>query len=393
MKPVDLIIEGGKKGNEREESLLEGRLTVRTPYGVHALNRLSIEGAGGVPSQYTLSVCLPNALPLLALGRLDPARRLTFYHYDLFYTRQADEAAASNKIQNYQSVYESDLPAFDPAPDLILMALGTSGETELVHELIQQSYTRLAVGGKLVVSIDNPKDRWLRKQIESFFGGVTLQRKEEDGLVYLAKKKKSREIDANSKTDLSRFLRETIVEFAGLRLAFYTRPGVFCSDKLDEGSRALLETIGTPSPEDFALDLGCGWGAMSVILAKRFGVKRFTLIDSNARALELARQNWRRIVPDAAVSFRLESRAESILSPTSDESGQYDLVVTNPPYGTQYLASELFIQAAHKALRRGGRLALVTKDTQRLLRTVQKQFGGGERIERRGYSILTATRR
>ena len=62
-------------------------------------------------------------------------------------------------------------------------------------------------------------------------------------------------------------LRQIHVEVAGVTADFTTDAGVFSRDGLDTGTRVLLEAL--PALHGRVLDLGCGWGAVGVVLGKR----------------------------------------------------------------------------------------------------------------------------
>lgn len=75
-----------------------------------------------------------------------------------------------------------------------------------------------------------------------------------------------------------------------LHLRLATDRGVFSADRVDPGTRILLETV-PPPPDGDLLDLGCGYGPIALTAAKRIqGVVAWGL-DVNERALELGRRN------------------------------------------------------------------------------------------------------
>ncbi|MGH3321622.1 MAG: class I SAM-dependent methyltransferase [Streptosporangiaceae bacterium] len=74
-----------------------------------------------------------------------------------------------------------------------------------------------------------------------------------------------------------------------LRLA--TDSGVFSADRVDPGTRVLLETVPSPPPEGDLLDLGCGYGPIALTMAARTPHARVWAVDVNERALELCARN------------------------------------------------------------------------------------------------------
>jgi 16S rRNA (guanine1207-N2)-methyltransferase len=77
-----------------------------------------------------------------------------------------------------------------------------------------------------------------------------------------------------------------------LELDLLTDRGVFAYGQIDRGTQVLLRTAPVPIGGDL-LDLGCGYGAVAVTLAKRCPSCRIWAIDINERALALCAENAR----------------------------------------------------------------------------------------------------
>jgi len=75
-----------------------------------------------------------------------------------------------------------------------------------------------------------------------------------------------------------------------LRLELRTDRGVFAHGRIDRGTELLLLTIPTP-PSGNLLDLGCGYGPISITLAIRAPGSQVWAVDVNRRALDLTRLN------------------------------------------------------------------------------------------------------
>lgn len=72
----------------------------------------------------------------------------------------------------------------------------------------------------------------------------------------------------------------------------HSAAGVFSKDRLDTGTRLLLETVlDLSSPQTSVLDLGCGIGTVGVVLS-RFWPCQILGIDVNERAVSLANENY-----------------------------------------------------------------------------------------------------
>lgn len=111
---------------------------------------------------------------------------------------------------------------------------------------------------------------------------------------------------------------------SGRTLSFKTRPGLFSFEAVDVGTQILLDTIAHSFPDLVGrkvLDVGCGYGVVGCTLAARGA--QVTMVDSDARAVKLARANL------AANGLAGETIVEnaSVRLP----EGPFDLVIYNPP--------------------------------------------------------------
>jgi 16S rRNA G1207 methylase RsmC len=76
-----------------------------------------------------------------------------------------------------------------------------------------------------------------------------------------------------------------------LALELQADRGVFGSRGIDLGTLALLKEAPLPPTEGDLLDLGCGYGPIAVVLARRSPGARVWAVDVNERAIQLARAN------------------------------------------------------------------------------------------------------
>ncbi len=124
-------------------------------------------------------------------------------------------------------------------------------------------------------------------------------------------------------TNLRSELRSIIYENKGHVFTFFSDLGVFSKDKIDYGSRLLVDTILEKEEHipKTLLDVGCGYGFLGIVLAKVFD-SEVTLVDVNKRAVHLSERN---IKQNKVKGKALESNIyESV-------EGTFDLIVTNPP--------------------------------------------------------------
>ncbi|WP_113702814.1 class I SAM-dependent methyltransferase [Nonomuraea lactucae] len=76
-----------------------------------------------------------------------------------------------------------------------------------------------------------------------------------------------------------------------LHLRLETDSGVFSPERVDLGTRILLETVPPPPREGDLLDLGCGYGPIALTMASRAPEAVVWAADVNRRAIELTERN------------------------------------------------------------------------------------------------------
>lgn len=86
-------------------------------------------------------------------------------------------------------------------------------------------------------------------------------------------------------------LRSIHVTLAGRELDVTTAGGVFSPDRLDAGTAVLLSNMPPLPPGGNFLDLGCGWGPISIAMALASPHATIWAVDVNERALDLVRRN------------------------------------------------------------------------------------------------------
>jgi 16S rRNA (guanine1207-N2)-methyltransferase len=138
-------------------------------------------------------------------------------------------------------------------------------------------------------------------------------------------------------------------------LLFETDSGVFSRTGLDKGTQALLNAL----PEKIVgrvLDMGCGYGALGVSLAKANPGCTLTMADINERAVGLAAEN--------AKTNGVE--AETLVSDgfAALEGRTFDLIALNPPIRAgKRVVYGLFAGGA-AAVAPGGAMAVVIRKQQ-----------------------------
>lgn len=124
-------------------------------------------------------------------------------------------------------------------------------------------------------------------------------------------------------TRLKSELRTIKYNYGDFNLSFNSDNGLFSKNKLDYGSRLLVETIINKIDKRnlHILDVGCGYGFIGISLAKILE-SDVTMCDVNRRALHLTDMN---IKLNQVSCQTIESNMYENIT------GKFDLIVTNPP--------------------------------------------------------------
>lgn len=85
--------------------------------------------------------------------------------------------------------------------------------------------------------------------------------------------------------------RQIRVRLDGRDLTLTTARGVYSPERLDPGTAVLLDGAPDPAATGELLDIGCGWGPISITLALRSPGARVWGVDVNRRSLQLAALN------------------------------------------------------------------------------------------------------
>lgn len=180
------------------------------------------------------------------------------------------------------------------------------------------------------------------------------------------------------------------VELRGATYEVRSRPGVFAWDRLDPGTRALIDTLEV-SPTDRVMDLGCGNGLVGVAAARMAPDGRVTMVDADIVAVESARRT---------VAANGVGHCEVLLADGASglDSDAFDVVAVNPPFhldrNNDYRTAERFIEEAHRVLRPGGRLFLVANRFLAYEEPIQRAFGAcAVAHEDSAYRVFRAERR
>ncbi len=192
-------------------------------------------------------------------------------------------------------------------------------------------------------------------------------------------------MNAGASPDPVRLLVEADREYS---IVNYTN--VFSRDRLDSGSRLLIENMPVSTRYQRIVDLGCGNGLLGLIAASLNPQASVLFSDESYLAVACAQENFN---TGFAVDRVADFKVTDCLQGTADESA--DLVLNNPPFHQQNtvgdaIAWKMFIEA-RRVLKLQGELWVVGNRHLAYHAKLKKLFGACERIaSNRKFVVLKA---
>ncbi|MEU0571236.1 methyltransferase [Nonomuraea sp. NPDC005983] len=172
-----------------------------------------------------------------------------------------------------------------------------------------------------------------------------------------------------------------------LHLRLETDRGVFSPDRVDLGTRVLLETVPPPPQEGDLLDLGCGYGPIALTMASRAPEATVWAVDVNRRSLELTERNAR-----AAHLYKVRSVHADEMPPDVT----FDAIWSNPAIRIGKAALHEMLTRWLSRLAPGGAAYLVVQKhlgSDSLQRWLGEQgWQASREASRAAYRILKVTR-
>ena len=150
---------------------------------------------------------------------------------------------------------------------------------------------------------------------------------------------------------------------------FETAPGLFSPKGLDAGTRVMLEHV-----------------TFGYYAAKQIGADKVTLLDINPSAVSLASKNAQINHLDGLRIWQSDGLS------ALDDTG-YTLILSNPPYNSNFSTAKHFIEKGFNRLQIGGRMFMVTKRKTWYQNKLAAIFGGVTIHEENGYYLFIAEKR
>ena len=171
----------------------------------------------------------------------------------------------------------------------------------------------------------------------------------------------------------------------GIDLVLNTNEEVFSPTAVDKGTRAMLSFVEFKE-NDKVLDLGCGCGVVGILAAKQIGADNVVMCDVSENAVQLSKQNAA-ANGVAGVTIRRSDGLKEI------SEKDFTLILSNPPYHTDFAVAKGFIEDGFKKLAIGGKMVMVTKRLDWYRNKLSSVFGGVTVKEKDGYYVFLAEKR
>ena len=322
-------------------------------------------------SRASVSPCGHGALGAWAALQT-PSASVALHDTNVIATQVAQETLRLNGVQR-ATVETGPPPSSAGSQDVVLM--GMPKGRDLARLYLLAALRALSPGGALYLT--GPTRGGIKSVIadaELLYGPATLLRYK--GRARLARFTRPMAADIElpdvfRAPGLSEGTYASLaIDVNGVTCHVSTRPGVFSWRHLDPGTELLLNTLRV-RPDDVALDLGCGYGIIGVVVAGAATLGSVTLVDVDALACDCAR----------VTLARNGRRAEVVLGDglAAVPGRRFTLIASNPPfhegYGVSTDATEAFIHEAREALTPGGRLVIVANRFLPYERAMGEAFG------------------
>ena len=178
--------------------------------------------------------------------------------------------------------------------------------------------------------------------------------------------------------DVERWRRELVFQerLRGIEFEFHSTWGLFSPRGVDEGSRLLVRHLEIDEGDD-CLDLGCGYGAIGVVMAHCAPRGSTLLVDKDFVAVAYAERNAR---------ANGLSNCNTLLSNGFDQipaEQRFDVIGANLPAKVGRELLGILLVDARSRLRAGGRLEVVTLSGLRrfIERALHEVFGNYEKVK------------
>lgn len=170
-----------------------------------------------------------------------------------------------------------------------------------------------------------------------------------------------------------------------INLDFNTDNSIFSPREMDFGTLAMLNSV-TFNKKDKVLDLGCGYGIVGILASKIICCQNVVMCDIDSKAVELSKEN---AFINGVNNIRILQSDGVNNIPDKD----FSLILSNPPYHTDFSLAKRFIEGGFNKLIVGGKMVMVTRRKEWYKNKFISVFGGVRIIEEKGYFVFLSEKK
>jgi 16S rRNA (guanine1207-N2)-methyltransferase len=273
---------------------------------------------------------------------------------DLYVLSNRYDVVAAALIAGHQAQFSDFNFSIFPEKFFSRIVFRIAKEKPVNHYVFNHAFRLLDNGGEFhIAGLKNEGIKTFIAKLGDVFGG---KQSSKFGLGYLGKFCKAGNTQQGADFDDQQYQDLRMVETATLN--FYSKPGLFGWDKIDQGSQFLGQYLPDvllryPRQPESLLDLGCGYGYLT-LMTRDLLLSRRVATDNNAAALLAMQCN--------ATHYGMQ------VDVVADDAGasiseHFDIILSNPPFHQGFSAdsdlTDKFLKNTRRLLAREGAALMV----------------------------------
>ncbi len=267
-------------------------------------------------------------------------------------------------------------------------AFRVAKEKALVHHVINTALERLPAGGTLALSgyKNDGTKTYIEKAAARAQGELTIER-DSGAMIGII----TRGAQLGEALPDQNYAQPRLIEFTD-DFSAWSKPGIFGWQKIDTGSAFLIEHLPQVwlQPPQRVLDLGCGYGYLTLHAAQAWPQATFVATDNNVAATQICASNLQHKNINGCVECG--DCGESLFS-LNTPNETFDAILCNPPFHQGFAheqsLTEKFLQRTKRLLARGGRALFVVNQFIALEKIAEPLFARVDVIARnKGFKLV-----